>query len=204
MRRRYPDKPNEMSAAQLPVLDLQGGWIATAKQDGWRCIIEVDENGKIEFLSRVWKPLPIADDLKKIVYSLGLPKNSMLDTEWLARRPGYQGPETIHFITVLWYGGEWLGAQQEATRWELVQLLMENIKTFPSYNEETFPIKVPKWTDREYSKLFEWSKTDPTTEGIVLKRTTSTLIGDLSSSKNNPSWIKIKWRAGHDGRTVIA
>lgn len=202
-RRRFPDKPNLMSAAQLPVFDLQGGWIATAKQDGWRCMIEVDENGKIEFLSRVWKPLPISAALKDVVARIGLPKATMLDTEWLARRPGYQGPETLHLITIPWYDGEWLGAQPETDRWALTMALMENIATRTS-GLATPPIKLPKWTDKEYTQLFEWSKTDPTTEGIVLKRNNSTLIGDLKSSKDNPTWIKIKWRAGHDGQTIIA
>lgn len=203
MRRRFPDKPNQMSAAQLPVFDLQGGWISTAKQDGWRCMIEVGADGKIEFLSRVWKPLPICDSLKKLVATWGLPKNTMLDTEWLARRPGYHGPETLHLITIPWWNDEWLGGQPEEARWAMTKTLMQNIASLPGYDPATYPAKLPQYTDSDHSKLFEWSKTDPTTEGIVLKRKSSTLIGDLNSSKDNPAWIKIKWRAGHDGQTVI-
>lgn len=202
MRRRFADKPNQMSAAQLPVFDLQGGWIATAKQDGWRCLVEVDGDGKIEFLSRVWKRLPVSDSLRKVVAGLELPKNTMLDGEWMARRPDYKGPETLHLITIPWYDNEWLGGQPEEARWAVTMALMEKISQMPGY-DANHPIKLPNWTDRDYSKLFEWSKTDPTTEGIVLKRKNSTLIGDLSSSKDNPQWIKIKWRAGCDGQTLI-
>lgn len=204
MRRRFPDKPNQMSPAQLPVFDLQGGWIATAKQDGWRCMIEVGDDGKLEFLSRVWKNLPICAELKDMVASWDLPRGTCLDTEWLARRPGYQGPETLHLITIPWWNNEWLGAKPESERWALTMGLMERISARPDAAGRTSQVKLPAWTGREYSKLFEWSKTDPTTEGIVLKRATSTLIGDLHDSKINPSWIKIKWRAGHDGQTVIA
>jgi ATP-dependent DNA ligase len=198
MRRRFPDKPNEMSASQLPILDLQGGYIATAKQDGWRCMIEVDGNGKIEFLSRTWRPLPISPRLKDLVASMGLPKNTMLDTEWMARRADVT-QETLHLITIPWFDDVWLGDQYETTRWARAVELMGKL---PLEAQTLFSL--PKWTDSEYSKLFEWSKANPSTEGIVLKRKNSYLIGHLRTSWTNTSWIKIKWRAGLDGQTRIA
>jgi hypothetical protein len=204
--RRFPDKPWRRDPKSLPDLDMQGGYIATAKYDGWRCAVTINDD--ISFWSRVNKPLPVADEMRKAVKFLDLPPATVLDTEWMRRRPDYDGPELLYVIGMPWFNGEWLGRDPEAFRWDKVIKIFEGV--FSKLDDpEAFPLQLPKWVSdgkslTPYSELFAWSKTDKTTEGIVLKGKLSKLVGDTKESKKNPNWIKIKWRDGADGRTVVA
>ena len=207
--RRFPDKPWRRDPKSLPELDQKGGYIATAKYDGWRCSVVIEETFNISFWSRVNKQLPVAGEMVKAVKFLGLPQATVLDTEWMRRRPDYDGPEILYIIGMPWFKGEWMGREPEAQRWSRVVEHFNNINKMVD-EPENFPVQLPKWTHDNgkslspYSDLFAWSKTDKTTEGIVLKGNFSKLVGDTKESKKNPNWIKIKWRDGADGRTVVA
>jgi ATP-dependent DNA ligase len=186
---RYPDKPYQRPQTALKDLDRTSDYIATYKYDGWRCLIDISED--VRFLSRYNKSLPVCKDLKDQVIALKLPKGTILDTEWMSRRPGYIGSELLYLITILKIDGEWLTNKTEIKRWKLCN----EIRQTPN-------ILIPESSTGNYSLLFEKSKTANMTEGIVLKHVNGTLICDQNSSKKNGMWIKIKWREGDDGQFI--
>ncbi len=185
--RRYADKPNEIFSL-TPFIDER--YLCQAKMDGWRAIIEIDD--EIAVWSRVYKSLPISDEMVQAIASLDLKKPAVLDAEWMKRRPDYSGPEMLYLFGVLYWDGQWMGSQTEQERWSIIKSL-----SLPNQ------IRLPLHTTSGYGEFFEMTKEDPTSEGVVLKDLSGTLVGHLSTSKKNPSWFKYKWRSGFDGKTII-
>ena len=65
-------------------------------------------------------------------------------------------------------------------------------------------ISIVPFTTGRYQDFFEFSKTLPGAEGIVLKHKTSRFIGSVRKSVDNPMWLKVKWREGADGQLRVA
>ena len=219
MRVCFPNKPQEMFKAQLSELDKEPGkYYATQKVDGWRCMIIKDhdhqiiksyKNGSAQwaqlndyfFLSRRGfnkggpTNLPVCDKISNIIASLNLPDKTILDSEWMARRTIGEIPETLFVFDVLWYKDEWMGTTPHLERMKLLRTLLKD--------EPYDKVRIPNGTDMDYSEFFEKQTHIPYTEGIVLKEVNSTLIADRVESPKNPSWIKIKWRSGSDGRETF-
>jgi hypothetical protein len=65
-------------------------------------------------------------------------------------------------------------------------------------------ISIVPFTTGGYVDFFDFSKTLPGAEGIVLKHKTSRFIGSVRKSVENPMWLKVKWRAGADGQLRVA
>jgi ATP-dependent DNA ligase len=55
-----------------------------------------------------------------------------------------------------------------------------------------------------YFEFFQFSKTLAGCEGIVLKHRDSKFSGSVRKCVDNPLWLKIKWRDGADGQTLVA
>lgn len=187
---RFCDKPLEVNSL---VGYEDNKYVAQAKLDGWRCIIIFNENGSIETRSRVNKSLDICSELAEALSKLNVPPNSMLDSEWMARRPGHVGKELIYLFGVLYWNGEWMGQHSERERWELVK----NLQVVAD------PLRLPAYTTTGYEAFYESTKNDPTAEGIVLKDLDSKLLGNLRECKDNPLWYKLKWRGGPSNNTII-
>ena len=178
---RLPDKPWQRSESSLLDLDKTPNYIATYKYDGWRCLVVIDDD--ISFWSRHRNKLPVSAAIRRQVMSMGLPKKTVIDTEWMDRRPGHVGEELLYIITIMYFDGQWMGKVKESDRWA-------KCNTLPTCNN----IKIPISSRCQYYKLYNESKKDRSTEGIVLKHVDSMLIGDNHESKNNGMWIKIRWR----------
>lgn len=207
---RFSDKPNEISLDELKIIDLKESkeWIATMKLDGYRAIIDFEKEDP-RFFSRRDKskggPVlldvssEILDLAKKFQVDNSIPVGSRLDAEWSARREGARSVksstmnnELITVFGVCYWGSEWMGLKTEDVRWDFINKL--------SYNSK---ICIVEGTDCNYVDLYNKSKIDYKYEGIVLKHKNSKLIGDISMCKNNPLWLKCKWRSGDDGQTEI-
>jgi len=191
MRWRYPDKPLEINSLSIC---RDGEYLAQSKHDGWRCLIVMNEHDDIEFWSRQQKKLPVSFDFTTAIANLPIPSGSVLDGEWMKRRPNYTGPEMIYLFGVLWWGDKWMGRLPEIERWEMVQEIMR-------HNRSPL-LRLPQTTTSGYEAFFEQTKKDPSSEGIVLKKLDSKLLGNLTDSKQNPLWYKYKWRSGADGWTI--
>jgi len=186
---RYPDKPvGNMARAGLDEL-RDGDWLAQLKMDGWRCVITKDEHGRITCMSRHREPLPIPqNEIDKLAQDLDkLPKNSVLDGEWMGRRSKSQEPFWL-FDALQIAGGPLY--QFEVTK---------RVKVLAVWVPSS--IIVPTTTGG-YGQFFDWYASRPDAEGIVLKAVNSTYIGSVrGKSADNPSWTRCKWRLGEDGRT---
>lgn len=215
---RYPDKPNELSAQHLQYLDDQHDSIAQQKLDGWRCLIVRDDSnkfvekwggerswyrGRFLFLSRraIDKggptSFPVSDQVVQAVSKLNLPDQSMLDGEWLNRRTKEdQIGECLYLFDVLWFDDLWQGRSPLINRLELLdQITSRGLSQY---------LRVPDSARNGFVEFFETQKKLSWTEGVVIKELDSTIVGDRSGSVKNGSWIKVKWRSGHDGRQIIS
>ena len=62
----------------------------------------------------------------------------------------------------------------------------------------TDQVQIAETRPNGWVEMFEGSKQDWLTEGIVLRESDSPLIGNNTSSKDNPCWLKVKWRDIHE------
>jgi len=215
MKFLYANKPLEAPKSQLPQLDALPIYIAQQKADGFRCKVIRDKshesfknfpavrkdhvrNGEYLFLSRRGVKeggptvLPVSDEIAGIIYGLNMPDMSMLDSEWMARRTIGELPESLFVFDVDWFADEWWGSRQCMQRWNFLQ-------EFTAGKTNSI-VRLPEFTLKNYSKFFEEQQKYPYCEGIVLKNVVSTIISDREKSPKNPGWLKVKWRAGSDGR----
>ena len=187
---RYPDKP----AAQIgrdALDDLPGNYVAELKMDGWRVVIEQTAGG-LTFTTRHKKPCPVSAGLRaKLTGELaGLPVGSIVDGEWLARRPAAR-EESLWLFDIMRHGSIDLYASDTLARLDVL------------YDS------VPGWlivphslsTYADFFDIMHDERADA--EGIVLKRADARYIGSYRECANNAAWLKCKWRAGEDGQTQI-
>lgn len=206
LRIRNPDKPIRISQEELVSLDKEGGYIATYKYDGWRCIIDWDGQN-VGFFSRRDVELggptahkvcqSLVEETVAFLKENNIPPNTRLDAEWAAKRT--EGPEEIYIIGIQYLNGEWLGSEIEDVRWTIVETL--------KYSQPH--VHLAESTRSNYAEFFQQIKSKnehlpeghQRVEGIVLKKANSKLIGNLKSCKQNMSWLKVKWRDGSSGYT---
>lgn len=203
---RTPDKPHRIKQKSLSEFDKDGTYIATAKYDGYRCIVDWDGSEVACFSRRGSKqggpnehPIGsyLKEQLKKWLTENRISPNTRFDGEWLRFRTKCE--PTIIIFGIQYSDGKWLGSEPESVRWELVK----------SFNYNTPGVMLAEFAESNYSTFFDSLKQRDYTvneddwkcEGIVLKHVRSTLIGRLNSSTKNPLWFKAKWRDGADGKT---
>jgi len=206
-RWRCADKPFEISFEELRRIeqDERGEYIATMKLDGYRTLVDFTNKNPIAFSRKETPSIhPVNKSLEEAMLQFmeenNLPEGSRIDGEWCARRKGARsglsslspGQEQIVIFGVFYLGKEWLGDTAEGERWNLVK----NWK----YNDKVI---LAESTEVDYVDLFKKSKEDWKYEGIVLKDRSSFLIGDPDSCKQNPLWLKVRWRGNDDGLTIL-
>lgn len=191
---RFPDKPTTSSPGVLPMLK-DGDWLCQIKFDGWRCLARWDGRD-LTFTSRERKALPVSANMVKALYDAvhELPP-CLLDGEWMCRRDNQ--PEGVRLFDILEEDGQWLGGLNAADRWLRFSGLVAG-------RVDGDLVGIVPCTDRGYAEWFEWSKELPGAEGVVLKHKTSTYIGSVRRSVDNPLWLKAKWREGFDGQLRVA
>jgi hypothetical protein len=198
--KRFPDKPHRMSQDNLDKLDEEGGWLATAKGDGWRCELIHTKEGEFVAVSRHDKRLDDLSDFDSRIIeafkALNTPPDTVIDTEWLRRRAGHaSGASGCVVFGILRWGGKWLHRKTESERWEMT-------KNLPLDGEF---LRLAEFADHGFREFFETLRDDPVrgelNEGIVLKHEKSRLVLDMKESKKNQLWVKIKWRDGADGQS---
>lgn len=129
------------------------------------------------------------------VESWDLPDLSMLDSEWMARRTVGECPEKVFVFDTLWLANEWLGEVPYADRTTRLR------DTYSAKVNEH--VDMPEQSKSGFAAFFAKMQTIPWTEGMVLKHFASVIKGDLDGCTVNPLMVKIKWRFGSSGRTVV-
>lgn len=193
---RYPDRPVQSSVGILSTL-RDRDWLAQAKYDGWRSWVEWD--GKRALLtSRHEEAIPVSQSLLgEIATALAPLPPCLLDGEWMGRRDGQ--PESLWLFDLLAIQGEWMGNIGAGERFARFCRL-----PWPTIPDPAPRVKLVECVTSGYVEFFRYSKQLPGCEGIVLKHKDSKFIGSVRKSVDNPLWLKVKWRDGADGQTLVA
>lgn len=200
---RFPDKPKgNLSRAGLAAFQTaaNGLYLAQAKLDGWRTVIEIGED-EITYTSRHKKAIPVSRELRdhlEPLLRMAFKPGTILDAEWCARRPGAR-EEKLWLFDLLRHGDDDLYTEGALDRFEMLCQLGA---------PQLYECIVPHATG-DYVAFFDslapgGDRHMPEAEGIVLKARTSKFIGSPRSCADNPGWTRCKWRAGEDGMTKVA
>jgi len=201
MLTHYPDKPHTQNPCFLQEWDDKRTYICQQKVDGWRLIIIRDKQGNFHYYSRHNKSLAedISPELKCEVESLDIPNDSQLDGEWISRRAcsiDYKLPQMIFIFDALKWKGLWLLNKPLKERYALVKGLFQS-SGLPHVG---LPIEAEHG---KFVEFYEWQKTIPYSEGVVVKHLQSKIVGDRRDSKKNNQWMKVKWRGASSGETDL-
>lgn len=188
---RSPDKPYQVFPNYLSSLEGKN-YIAESKYDGFRAVIFIDSKEVFSY-SRHLKPIKMNSKILEHCKALGFPDGTALDAEWMGRRASH--PECVYLLDVLYHDWQWQGNKT----------LAERISFFDDLKLSDWVLR-PQSVSSGFLDFFESQISDPLTsptEGIVLKNLDSKLIGNPISSRENPLWFKVKWRAGPDGKQIV-
>jgi ATP-dependent DNA ligase len=206
-----------MYKKSIKMVEGLGGRVAQAKYDGWRCMIIRDttdtylpgmkkrgKDGSLRFVSRrdldAGGPtnLPVSDEVVEFVESLDLPDQTVLDSEWMARRTIGECPERLYVFDLLWWDNEWQGKKTYSDRLAVLSGVLK-----PEDEAGEVPVMLPLQVAENFGDFFNRLTELPYTEGMVIKPLNSTLKGNRTGCSKNPLLVKIKWRDGANGRDVF-
>lgn len=210
-----PDKPVRTSKAVLGKLSADK-YLALSKLDGWRLLVRVGNSiDDIEYLSRHRKPLPVNEQIRQAVrYMVSegqMPRNTVIDGEWMKNRAGsdgfkYDGPECVYWWSPLYLSGEWVGHLPFHERWAWIRSLglpQDDISIRNSDQMPDNPLWIPA-ESRDFKDFFESHIGVARTEGIVLYKADGAVVGHPRDSLKSREMLKCKWRSGESGRTQAA
>ncbi len=197
---RYPDNPKPVSLDFLRKLDADppGTWIGQPKLDGWRRVAWHGDGGW-QYISKREssgnrRPLPL--DLQAEFEGLPWPDGLGLDCEWMGpRQVAHIKGDSLHVFDLLMgpvtpgsTRSDWLGDMPFVDRYILLHSLMES-------GRQSKQVRlVPAWANPGLVDRFMEQTQDPLSEGLVVRRADSKLIGALHRSAENPHWFKVKYR----------
>jgi hypothetical protein len=184
---RFPDKPSHIYSLKMI---KEGEYVAQPKLDGWHSLI-FREKGELVVLSRVMKPLAISAGLRDALKLLPLEDGTVLNAEWTCRREAWK-EEGMWLFDMMYERGEWVGHLPIEERYAKVFEIYNGVRV----DGARWPIHLIPGQTTGYAALYKSLIDDWKTEGIVLKRLGSKLVGDFHKSVDNPAMFKLKWRAG--------
>jgi ATP-dependent DNA ligase len=167
---RYPDKP-AATIARAGLEQVEPGYIAELKYDGWRTVIERHGSG-LTFTSRHKRAIPISKALAaELADKLRhLPAGTLLDAEWVCRRPSCR-EEAIYIFDIMQHGEEQLWGRTAIDRLRTLEILVPHSDLTVAWSVPA-PGPIQPWT-LAYHDFFDLFKGRPDAEGIVLKRADS-------------------------------
>lgn len=215
---RFPDKPIEASPDFL-VGQHDRAWWAQIKKDGWRQVVDWDGDGSLTISSSSGDTsraaVPMSDEMRQAlteyVADVAGDTPARFDTEWCARREADRSERVWIFDVHRWRG-------EDLYRRPCQERMMILASLWPWPHDAArseLDIQFGNWGDPQainimptrnfdYAGLFDLSKNDPACEGIVLKGVQSVINGSIRGLSANRGWIKVKWRSGEAGRTMVA
>lgn len=183
----YPDNPVSVSVAFLKTIDADppGTWLASCKWDGWRRIATKD-NGRWNFRAKPsgsgeTKTMP--DSLRVEFEEMDLPGDCAYDCEWVGPRGVFLKRPDHRLYVFDWYPLNGPCPPFSERHTGLGNLIFgENISFVDCFSN-------PGLVDR-----FQEQMTNPLSEGLVVRRADSTIIGHPSKCVDNPKIFKVKFR----------
>jgi hypothetical protein len=199
---RYPDNPQLIDTDFLERLDkdFAGTWFAQPKYNGFR---------RVAWLAGdvwTWQAKHTAGPAAK-----ELPDDLLADwTEFTKPLCGYgpvgidmefmgprgQHPPGLCIFDLLMWGGKWLGGTKFVDRYAaLSRVYVDLLQTAKNGRRDELFSRIellPCWSNPGLPVRFVEQLTDPRSEGLVIRRHDSGLIGSSSRPTNNPLWFKLK------------
>ena len=172
-----------------------GTWIGQPKLDGWRRVADNLSGWKFQAKHTkgpASKPLP--KDLQEEFESLPWPKGIILDMEWLGPRVvAHVKENSLNIFDCLGWDGEWKGNVPFKVRYSTLEKIA--YKPDPCYISSCKHINiVPCWSNPGLFDRYLEQMQNPLSEGLVIRRADSGLIGSFNHCANNPLWFKVKYR----------
>ena len=210
----FPDKPKRTTTSCLKRLD-NGRHTAVSKLDGWNLFM-CNDGDNIECYSRTWKELPVAPHLReawlKLVKDKKIPDGSIINCEWMRMRAGvsgandaYDGPEMIYLLTPYAMEGMFVGFQpySERRKWlEGLGVPVDDLSIKESA-DLSYELVLPAIAEDNFETFFEAHRGVYRTEGIVICTNKGTLTANQDTPMKTKEMLKVKWREGSDGRTIV-
>lgn len=186
LRWRSPDRPLHIHSLKMVV---EGDYLAQKKLDGHFAVI-IKDKGQIEVMSRHGKRLThVSPKMYEMLAGIGMSDGDVLHAEWTSLRQA-NTKEEMYLFAQVYSKYEWLGTAKEEDRYNRLYSLT------PVGSVSIVQAVTTGYADMYRSTIDDWKY-----EGIVLKKRDTKLFGDLKAPKDNPGFLKLKWRDGPDGMT---
>ena len=190
---RYPDLPQEIDMSYLERMDREppGTYCAQSKLDGQR-FTEEWKDGEWTFAAKN-NPAKWPDDLTEEWVEFWRPVTSRFwqlrtDSEWTGPRQGK--PSIVWLFDLLSYKDKWLGDTPFPDRYScLARMYFKLMGNKPLGRIRLLPV----FTNPGLVDLFHQQLVNPLSEGIVIRRHDSGLVGGLNHPVVNPMWMKAKF-----------
>jgi len=184
----YPPKPLYVppTSKSFDELDNNTNWIAEVKKNGWRCMVHITPDNKLELWTRhktlELSPLPI---LRKKIMALQLPPDTILDGELLEHRGTTK--ETWMGWGMFRWQGQWLNAvPYKEILWRMSFMPTNDVHIIR-------PDFVLEGKKKFYEEVL---KQGAENEGIVIKRLDAPVPFSFTNCAITRSWLKVKPFAG--------
>lgn len=176
-------------------LDESAGYVAELKKNGWRCMVRVGADKKIDLWTRrgtaIKDPLP---NLREALAKLDLPADSLLDGELMEFRSEVK--EKIVLWGVIKYESKWMASVPYKDIIEVVKGIVKKDTDF---------ITRAKQVSKEKRKFFAAAMSGelgPDNEGIVLKSLSAGVPFGWKDGPTHRQWFKVKPKAAPGHTTV--
>jgi hypothetical protein len=200
MQYRFPDDPLRITTENLKTM-VPGQWLAQKKSDGWRCPA-YRSDGVWTYYSKDGNRLAMPPEtLRREFEALAWPENVAIDMEWMGPRCSstLKGQHSFRLFDLIYFGNKWLGTtgfQERHAR--LSETFSKASKGKAHPNVALVPI-----LHGDLLAAFEKEKSDPLSEGLVIRMASSGLVGSHKSKSKNPFWRKLKYRDVHEHAPII-
>ena len=202
---RHPDNPMAIDVDFMQRIDKEkpGTWIAQPKLDGWRRLAFFD--GKTWEIrakhndgpaAKAWPP-----HLQASWMEVPWPAGVGLDMEWVGpQRSSSYGSDSIWVFDLIQHKA-WLGGLGFEQRYAMLTQMWAKIQ--PIIVERNLPIHItPCYRNPGLGNFYLQQLQDPMSEGIVIRRADSKLVGSFKSPADNPLWFKLKFKKAPTGMSV--
>ena len=201
---REPDNPIATTLASAIAIERRhpGKHCIEPKGDGWRSPLYLPPGGVWTRHSKYTrgeqaKMTPPADLMKELA-GLGIPEGTAFDSEWMGPRcvKDTMGNHWFTIYDLLYFDGKWQGdipyRERKSMMTTLLNLYKAKAKAAGKHHER---IVVTDYRDGGVLDYYNDQKPEncggsELSEGIVMKRWDSTLVG----GGDNPGWLKIRYR----------
>jgi hypothetical protein len=203
MSLRLPDNPVRISVTELKRMDSEpdGTYLAQSKMDGWRRVA-IHLPAGWQYISKHScgpgaKEMPL--DLRQEFESYNWPDGTGIDCEWLGPRETGQTHE-LWLFDLCYLAGTWIGDLSFEARYNMLADMVTSRFRYPFSDSDRSHVHLtPVYRNPGLVDVFMEQLSVEHSEGLVIRRADSTLVGAHNRFADNPLWWKCKFtrKANH-------